>query len=363
MAGDAARLTSTRGRLRPLLPDRPVVHLTPRGHAALWYGLAILLVAATGFLLWHPQFRLAKAGVYHPFMPAVLLAACGGGLGPGLAATLLGAIVASGVLIPPLNQMGPETPGGLLNLLVFLGCGSATSFLCELFWEERMGGRETVLKLAQSEERCRRLLETTGEGVWILDPEGRLQFMNPRLVELLGHPVHELQGVHLLEFVPAEERAAADRFRQRIQDGEDFQAELPLRREDGKILQGQVHSAAIRDVSGRVLGSLGMVSDLSEAARLRTELRDASRRVVTILENVQDGFLSLDREYRVTYASPSAAALLGCTSSELRGVPVWESVPELVGSEVEAAIRGAGAAGPSGPLSFHHTGVERWIEC
>ena len=40
----------------------------------------------------------------------------------------------------------------------------------------------------RSEGRYRRLIETAGQGIWVIDADGRTSYANPRLGEILGMP-------------------------------------------------------------------------------------------------------------------------------------------------------------------------------
>src|SRR5437016_10276635 len=51
--------------------------------------------------------------------------------------------------------------------------------------ENRRGRRETEAELRESEAQYRRLLETTNEGVWVLDAELKTTCVNRRLAEML----------------------------------------------------------------------------------------------------------------------------------------------------------------------------------
>ena len=46
----------------------------------------------------------------------------------------------------------------------------------------------------------------------------------------------------------------------------------------------------------------------------------------TLLENLVDGFIALDRGYRCTYINKAAAAFLNTTADQLRGRPLWDAL-------------------------------------
>src|SRR5690242_12372570 len=64
-------------------------------------------------------------------------------------------------------------------------------------------------------------------------------------------------------------------------------------------------------------------------------------KLMEILENVQDGFLALDRAWRVTYASQPAAEALGLHPEDLIGQSLWEREPHVLGTPIETYYRRA----------------------
>src|SRR5690606_32974005 len=63
-------------------------------------------------------------------------------------------------------------------------------------------------ELRASEQRYRRIVETTREGVWQIDADGLLSFVNERLAAMLGYTASELVGRPFLDYVA--DRAAAE---------------------------------------------------------------------------------------------------------------------------------------------------------
>ena len=71
------------------------------------------------------------------------------------------------------------------------------------------------------------------------------------------------------------------------------------------------------------------------------EAEAASTQVIDILENITDGFFSLDNQWRFTYVNPATERLLCKTRAELLGFSIWEVSPELVGSVFDKQLRWA----------------------
>ncbi|MGC1392982.1 MAG: diguanylate cyclase, partial [Coleofasciculaceae cyanobacterium] len=121
--------------------------------------------------------------------------------------------------------------------------------------------------LRASEERYRRIIETTSEGVWIIDAENQTIFANQRMAQMLGYSVDEMLGMSLLSFVSEEWKSlavAATSYIQpgvpRIRESFDFQ----LRCKDGSILWALVSANPIFDRTGQYTGALGMFADITQ---------------------------------------------------------------------------------------------------
>jgi PAS domain S-box-containing protein len=100
-----------------------------------------------------------------------------------------------------------------------------------------------------------------------------------------------------------------------------------------------------------VLGA-GTRSDQTEPGGV--DLREA-------LEQIGDGFVVLDREWRYVYLNGSAEAVVGRDRTELIGRVLWDVFPDLRGTEAEALYRRA-AAGAE-PIEAEIAGlvVRRWF--
>jgi signal transduction histidine kinase len=65
--------------------------------------------------------------------------------------------------------------------------------------------------LRASEERYRGIVETTSEGVLLLDADGRITYANGRFAAMLGRPLDDLAGTALIDLVTVADRAATGR--------------------------------------------------------------------------------------------------------------------------------------------------------
>ncbi len=72
-------------------------------------------------------------------------------------------------------------------------------------------------------------------------------------------------------------------------------------------------------------GSTACRADKTERSERGT--RQGQTQFQGVLENILDGFLALDRDFRCTYVNKAAAAFLGTTPDEMVGHVIWEAFP------------------------------------
>lgn len=180
-----------------------------------------------------------------------------------------------------------------------------------------------VEALKASEQRYRRIVETTSEGIWMYDDQGLTTFVNGRMAEMLGVTPSEMLGETIFAFVDPSARAeAASRFEQR-RLGIASRSQLLLRQKDGTAFWASVVANPLMDGDGEFEGVLALVTDIS-AERSADELR---ARLVAIVESSQDAIVSTDLHGMVTSWNLSAEALYQYSAEEMLGKSIFVLTP------------------------------------
>lgn len=132
--------------------------------------------------------------------------------------------------------------------------------------------------LRESEERYRRIIETTIEGVWMIDVANKTTFVNQQMAAMLGCGVEEMIGKSMFEFVDSEswETAAANLERRRL--GLSKQHDLKFRRQTGEMIWTSVSIAPIFDTSGQYVGAFAMIADITKRKQMEEALRESEER-------------------------------------------------------------------------------------
>lgn len=136
----------------------------------------------------------------------------------------------------------------------------------------------------------------------------------------------------------------------------EYAAEYRILRPDGGTRWVTARGRAVCGVDGTTVKVLGASHDT-------TAERDADARSARVLESMTAGFLSLDREWRITYLNAEGERILGRPRAELLGVTLWEAFPSTVASSFETNYRLA--VEQDTPITFeayYPTPLNAWYE-
>jgi len=128
-------------------------------------------------------------------------------------------------------------------------------------------------RLEESEARFRGIVETAQEGIWLLDPQGRLQFVNPQMTRLLGCSEGELLGRPWTDLVSPQDQQVAERAWERRKRGVSEQYDIRLRRKDGSDFWALLVATPILDRNAQLRRSVGLVTDVSERKKAEEQIR------------------------------------------------------------------------------------------
>jgi PAS domain S-box-containing protein len=149
---------------------------------------------------------------------------------------------------------------------------------------------ERTRALQESEQRFKQLVDVAQEGIWVTDDRGVITYVNQRLADLLGYSNGALLGRPVYDFIEADSQAGA---RRTLSRGRRASQSLDLRfqRHDGSQLWGLVSSSPILGKDGVLVGTVGMVTDITERKRAEDQLRRSADRL-TMLHDMDQAILA-----------------------------------------------------------------------
>jgi PAS domain S-box-containing protein len=174
--------------------------------------------------------------------------------------------------------------------------------------------------LWQGEERYRRIVDTTHEGIWMADLNGSTTFVNPQMSRMLGSTPEQMLGRTVFDFVFEEDQATVrQHFAEFLEQPAGKGVEERLRRSDGAELWTLVAASVLRDARGQPVNFLGMFTDITERKRAEGSLRQSEARLQLQINRMPIAHILWDARFRVLSWNPAAERIFGYTAQEALG--------------------------------------------
>ncbi|MDO8532005.1 MAG: PAS domain S-box protein, partial [Dehalococcoidia bacterium] len=182
--------------------------------------------------------------------------------------------------------------------------------------------KRTEEKLRMANETVRTLVTASPSAIITVDLEGRATAWNHAAERIFGWTAHEVIGKPL-PMTPPEKAEEVKALRQQALRGETVTGYVGKRlRKDGSLVDVNVAVGPIHDQQGRVVGTIGVMTDISARKRAEAKLTRTTAQLNALIQSSPTAILVIDKESRVTEWSPAAERMYGWSAQEIIGMPL-----------------------------------------
>lgn len=284
------------------------------GHMNLPVAIMLLLAGLAG---WRQARRLPETRRWRQQSPAqdMLVHA----VGILAIALVVGGVTSAGFMLRGENELA------LLAIVLVALVGGAALYPPIVPVLERIRRSEAHLRATLRQRDL--LLRHAGQGIYGIDAQGRLIFVNPAAEALLGHGAAELIGRDMHRLIHHTRRdgetypAGGCPIQATLRDGRNRQVgDEVFWRVDGTSMDVEYTVAALQE-EGRIVGAVVLFSDVSERRRAEADLARWRR----IFEHAEWGiFIGSADGQRYELMNPAFARMHGYNVREMSGMPIAE---------------------------------------
>jgi PAS domain S-box-containing protein len=226
-------------------------------------------------------------------------------------------------------------------------------------------GRQAEEALRESEEKYRRLVESTTDWVWSVDAEGHHTFSNRAVKHLLGYEVDEVVGTLAFSLMHPEDREPLREMFQKSVERKTGWTDIAVRwlHKDDSVRFFESTAQPLLDAEGHLMGFTGIDRDITERKQAEEELKrhreqleklveertaeltasnellrreiaerkqaeemlsSAEAEKVTILDSLVEHVIHYNRELEILWPNQAACESAGMTREELTGRHCYE---------------------------------------
>lgn len=198
--------------------------------------------------------------------------------------------------------------------------------------EEKKHGvqlKEVYKKLYESEKYLRTIIDSSIDGIAVVDEQGKIEFGNDSFFDIIGWPRDELIGQSFIKMLTDDTKELYLKIWQEYQNsapntGQVAEAKIVTR--DGEIRY--LYKSRVATVINGQKKFIFIARNISDRKKLESDLKESEAKYRELFENAQDAMYVLDTEDNFLKMNQVGLRILGCTKEEVIGTNISKTLSE-----------------------------------
>jgi PAS domain S-box-containing protein len=178
--------------------------------------------------------------------------------------------------------------------------------------------RKLEEQLREQQAYLRGLIESSGDGLITVDPDGFISDVNDQMCRMSGYARADLTGTQFADYFTEREVARAG-VKQTFEMGVVTEYALTMVARTRRHLQVTFNASVFKDSGGIARGIFASVRDVTDRVRLEEQMREQQAYLRGLIESSGDGLVTVDPEGFITDLNEQMCRMTGYSRQELMG--------------------------------------------
>jgi PAS domain S-box-containing protein len=202
--------------------------------------------------------------------------------------------------------------------------------------------KKAELALAISEEKFRAYVELSPVAVFVVNSDGKYEYVNEAASKMLGYSIEELLRMNLSQLLFKEDiPSGLKKFGELQQTGRSL-SDITLKTKDGLPVYVILNSVKIPD--GKLLA---FCENVTERKKTEAALSVSEAKLRSIVENSNDQIFMIDRTHKYLFVNKVLAEVIGKSPEDIIGKSIFEVYPPETADQFSTNTQNVFATGKS----------------